>query len=953
MSYEPFKNRHRFQDDIWGQIRLNDLERDVIDTPEFQRLFRTSQMGFVEFVYHTANHTRGAHSIGACRMAVRLMNRLVENTSELHESHSASRPGLYADFLISPAEYILIRLGALLHDISHLPFSHDLERKSHKIFYTPKNDNPLSVKSWYGHYNKHDDYLENPLLFRFVCDPKTSVLARVLQHYSARFWRQLKDDAAKPRHHHIQGFVEFVLAVNDPHWQPTVHLLPELLFHLLVFEKPEDAKDCKQQLATTFHPGKNVTDWHLGPDSLSADAVASWHEAWYQPFRHDIIGNTLSADLIDYLTRDPQRLGTQRRIDLHLLTHYVLVNPHVSGQREQYRCAIDLHDYKRGTTRTFLLNDLFRLLDLRHDIHEKAVMHRVVQSANAMLTRGLLLLGKKDLPGKDRRPQLREVAGLAQDQHHALQSEDIFFHTLLEKCAHDAALNNERRALNDAHRIFEKLIERRICRPLVIIPGHIAKDILPFHVPRGITAATRQSDFKLRTLAAIMDSAYYSPFLLFACTCVEKYLLGIFDSDEELCRYAATISAKASNDVLFKRAQNLVSSRVITWAAPYKQLYKDPAIVIALDGFVDQIDRIGDAESVPDDSARDRIEAAIHDADSKYESLWQLYVFISDGLYYSGVLAKFFDLLPPACLKGRHRDRHDQRLKKSQILLLQAFKAICNNWGGQDQNLPTLDKKKDLLNRRMDGDAFKEVITVWLGFYKEKSALPKGWTTVDTKQYSHGYALDPKLEDKLKRPCRDTRYKYDDVATALWNRASADSNSDGFKMIEFLRACHIDNSAILSEREFLELVELYKDEEVNKLCSSLLADSKTDQTIIPEALKALWLGGFPWESTAPDAKHFPLTEEEIAAWLKIHSRVLRPNVQRRLTEDLNPVVNILHWAIPEHGEMVLDDFKERLDNEATLIWNDVRSDHIAQMLRRKWNYQKADARAKLYLNPPE
>jgi hypothetical protein len=42
MSYDPFENRHKFQDDVWGQIRLNDLERDVIDTPEFQRLFRTS-----------------------------------------------------------------------------------------------------------------------------------------------------------------------------------------------------------------------------------------------------------------------------------------------------------------------------------------------------------------------------------------------------------------------------------------------------------------------------------------------------------------------------------------------------------------------------------------------------------------------------------------------------------------------------------------------------------------------------------------------------------------------------------------------------------------------------------------------------------------------------------------------------------------------------------------------
>jgi hypothetical protein len=44
---------------------LNSVERDAVDTPEFQRLFRISQLGFVDLVYQTANHTRGIHSIGA------------------------------------------------------------------------------------------------------------------------------------------------------------------------------------------------------------------------------------------------------------------------------------------------------------------------------------------------------------------------------------------------------------------------------------------------------------------------------------------------------------------------------------------------------------------------------------------------------------------------------------------------------------------------------------------------------------------------------------------------------------------------------------------------------------------------------------------------------------------------------------------------------------------------
>ena len=80
---EVFQDKHIFQDDIWGPIILNELERDVIDTPEFQRLFRTSQLGFVDLVYQTANHTRGAHSIGACEITKLLMQHLVKNTANL------------------------------------------------------------------------------------------------------------------------------------------------------------------------------------------------------------------------------------------------------------------------------------------------------------------------------------------------------------------------------------------------------------------------------------------------------------------------------------------------------------------------------------------------------------------------------------------------------------------------------------------------------------------------------------------------------------------------------------------------------------------------------------------------------------------------------------------------------------------------------------------------------
>lgn len=325
-EFPEFTDRHKFQDDVWGQITLNSLERDVIDTPEFQRLFRTSQLGFVDLVYQTANHTRGTHSIGACHVVANLMNRLRENTDRLR-----GKDPRYAPIKISRAEQVLIRLGALLHDISHLPLSHDLERKTHKILYFDRNKPPLKLRSHYGHYDKHDDYERNPLLYILLCNEEISVLARVLRHYSKPFYALLRQcEKMFDDYQHLKTFLSTLSKVVEEEWNPNEKLLPALLFHLLIYEDPEDYKDpegnkgWEREIAINFDSnGSIVTSrWGLGPSSLRQEL----HKWWYQPFRHDIIGNTLSADLIDYLRRDPQRLGIDRHIDQHLLDYYVLVS---------------------------------------------------------------------------------------------------------------------------------------------------------------------------------------------------------------------------------------------------------------------------------------------------------------------------------------------------------------------------------------------------------------------------------------------------------------------------------------------------------------------------------------------------------------------------------------------------------------------------------------------------
>ncbi len=94
------------QDPIHGHLKLEDWQISIIDTPEFQRLRRVSQIGFANLVYPGANHTRFEHSLGTMHIAKQLVEKMDADDDERRE----------------------IVASALLHDVGHAPFSHCGER---------------------------------------------------------------------------------------------------------------------------------------------------------------------------------------------------------------------------------------------------------------------------------------------------------------------------------------------------------------------------------------------------------------------------------------------------------------------------------------------------------------------------------------------------------------------------------------------------------------------------------------------------------------------------------------------------------------------------------------------------------------------------------------------------------------------------------------------------------
>ena len=97
------------RDAVHGDIELDDLEIELIDTPEFQRLRAIKQLGTAYLVFPSATHTRFEHSIGTAWMARRLIDAVGRRRA------------------VSRDEEILIRCAALLHDVTHIPFGHTLE----------------------------------------------------------------------------------------------------------------------------------------------------------------------------------------------------------------------------------------------------------------------------------------------------------------------------------------------------------------------------------------------------------------------------------------------------------------------------------------------------------------------------------------------------------------------------------------------------------------------------------------------------------------------------------------------------------------------------------------------------------------------------------------------------------------------------------------------------------
>ena len=109
--FTKLKRPKVFRDPIYGYINVEyKIIDDLIDTKEFQRLRRIKQLAGLSMVFHTAEHSRFCHSLGAYEMA----RKVIDKAEGIKEA-------------LGEYEQVLFLCAALLHDLGHGPYSHAFE----------------------------------------------------------------------------------------------------------------------------------------------------------------------------------------------------------------------------------------------------------------------------------------------------------------------------------------------------------------------------------------------------------------------------------------------------------------------------------------------------------------------------------------------------------------------------------------------------------------------------------------------------------------------------------------------------------------------------------------------------------------------------------------------------------------------------------------------------------
>jgi HD superfamily phosphohydrolase len=308
-------------------VRLTEREVTVVDHPAFQRLGEVLQLGQTYLVYRGATHRRHEHALGTLHVAEIMIEALKRNA---HARRAAQDEGAVwkRDEPLFASERAFARLGALLHDIGHLPAGHTFEDEL-------------------GLFAKHDsmERLELVLHRRLWLDTDARSLAELVDEQYAAPMAETGYDA-------------------PPH---------ELLLALIAHDY----------------------------DGSRGEAALADRPSFRLSVCRDLIGNTICADLLDYLHRDWHHIGKHRQFDTRLIDYMEIRRRDTPAES---KLVVYLRDRER--VRHDAVSAILDLLESRYQLYEMGLYHRTKLAASAMLERAVSELAH--LLGDDWLAQLPE-----------------------------------------------------------------------------------------------------------------------------------------------------------------------------------------------------------------------------------------------------------------------------------------------------------------------------------------------------------------------------------------------------------------------------------------------------------------------------------------------------------------------------------------------------------------
>jgi len=347
-----------YQDPIYGAKVLSRLAVAIIDSPEFQRLAGLKQLGFSDLVYRGAVHTRFQHSVGTYFICRTLLRRIVQNHERLGLSHPGESlsPKLRqvpsnSDLPDAQTTYQskwrgmveVVSAAALLHDVTHVPYGHTLEDE------------------FAGIYPRHDS-LAAPRMYEMLFN-ESSGLSEVFSDTRDPWLKDVSNEDLRQLIYVILSWKESI----DPAFG-----FEEVLQETLRNPKSAPEKGRLQKLQTWYRKFREAELFH--------------------PFMSDVVGNTICADLLDYLTRDRQHLGMEPR--LHTRLHrYLTIRKGTLYSGEGLRLSIMVTRKGHGGQRRDVATAVLDIMRERYEMSERVFYHHKKAAAGAMLARLVELVG--------------------------------------------------------------------------------------------------------------------------------------------------------------------------------------------------------------------------------------------------------------------------------------------------------------------------------------------------------------------------------------------------------------------------------------------------------------------------------------------------------------------------------------------------------------------------------